>query len=543
MANEDEGLTRRRFMHVGAAGVAGAVLLGCDDASDPDAGAMDAGGAADAGAMDAGAMDAGADDAGQDAGAEDAGPPLSPLAIPTLEMGTVRADGVRVHQLEMADGSMEFLDGLTTPTAGYNGDFLGPALMLRTGEQVELNVTNRLGRVTTTHWHGMHVPAEMDGGPHQLIADGETWTASFAVLNPASMCWFHPHAMGEVTDPRSTGHQVYMGLAGLLYIYDDESDALGLPSTYGVDDVPLVLQDRRFNPDGSFHHLDDPTDHDEVRKGGEFMVNGVITPAFDAGAQLVRFRILNGSNARLYNLSVVDDTDADRDFAVVGSDGGLLTAPVSLNRLELSPGERAEIVVDLSSDEGRSLRLVSRNDELINDNYSGRFQADEWDSLANPLMTIRVGAATAGAVTTLPSTLASFERIPESEAARTREFLLGGPSMGNHLINGQRMDITRTDEMVPLGDTEIWEIANSTSMAHPFHIHGQQFQVLSRSMGGEVPTHELGWKDTVLVRRGEIVQVIKRHTDFADATGHFMYHCHILEHEDRGMMGQFVVLP
>jgi len=540
MANDDEGLTRRRFMHVGAVGAAGAMLLGCDGEGAPDAGALDAG-ALDGGTMDAG-VDAGVEDAGTDAGAEDAGPPLPPLAIPPLEMGTVRADGVRVHQLEMRHGSVEFRSGLATPTSGYNGDFLGPALMLRTGEEVELNVTNQLGRVTTTHWHGMHVPAEMDGGPHQLIADGETWAARFTVLNPASLCWFHPHAMGDVLSPQSTGFQVYMGLAGLLYIYDDEHDALGLPSTYGVDDVPLVLQDRRFAADGSFHHLDDPTDHHEVRKGGEFLVNGVIGAAFDAGAQLVRFRVLNGSNARTYNLALVDDADAERDFAMIASDGGLLTAPSTLRRVVLSPGERAELVVDLSGDEGRSLRLVSRNDELLNDDYSGRFQADEWDSLANHLMTVRVGPATAGAVTSLPSALATFDRIDESEAARTRDFLLGGPSMGEHLINGQRMDIARTDAMVPLGDTEIWEISNATSMAHPFHIHGQQFQVLSRSMG-EVPAHELGWKDTVLVRRGEIVRVIKRHTDFADPAGHFMFHCHILEHEDRGMMGQFVVVP
>ena len=187
---------------------------------------------------------------------------------------------------------------------------------------------------------------------------------------------------------------------------------------------------------------------------------------------------------------------------------------------------------------------MSKNEELSLDQYAGRVQADELDQQTVHLMTLRVGPATAGAVTTLPSALASFARIPESEAARTRVFQLGGPSGENHLINGMAMDIARTDAEVPLGDTEIWEIQNATNMAHPFHIHGQPFQVLSRTNIGMdgVPDEELGWKDTVLVRVGEIVRVIKRHTDFADPAGWFMFHCHILEHEDRGMMGQFTVV-
>ena len=234
-----------------------------------------------------------ADEVDRDAALGDGGTPLPALAIPTLDPGEL-VGGVRVFEIEAQNGATEFRPGLSTATAGYNGALLGPALALRTGEEVELRVTNRLGQPTTTHWHGMHVPADMDGGPHQVIDDGATWAARFTVLNPASLCWFHPHFMAEVTDPRSTSHQVYTGLAGLLYVSDDESDALGLPSTYGVDDVPLILQDKRFNPDGSLLHFDGEPDLHAVRKGGDFMVNGVIGPALDTHAQLVRLRVLIG---------------------------------------------------------------------------------------------------------------------------------------------------------------------------------------------------------------------------------------------------------
>ncbi|MCB9595831.1 MAG: multicopper oxidase domain-containing protein [Sandaracinaceae bacterium] len=532
---DDEGLSRRAFLRVGVAGTAGAIVLGCGPEAGTDAGALD-----DAGGLDAGAVeDAGA----EDAGVADAGPPPARLAIPPLKPGEV-VGGVRVHTLQMQNGVTELLPGLSTVTAGYDGSFLGPALELRRGEEVEIQVTNDLGRVTTTHWHGMHVPAAMDGGPHQPIADGETWTARFTVMNRASLCWFHPHAMGNPTEPHATSYQVYRGLAGLLWVRDDESDALALPSTYGVDDIPLVLQDRRFEPDGALFDFEPGASAHAVRKGGDFFVNGVLTPGLATHAQQVRFRVLNGSNARLYHLAVLDDADADREVQVIASDGGLLGAPVPLRRVTLSPGERVEIVVDLTGDEGRTLRLVSKNEELSIDQYVGRTTADAWDQQTVHLMTLEVGPPTAGAVMSLPATLAPVARIPESDAVTTRVFQLGGPSGENHLINGQAMDITRTDAEVPLGDTEIWEIQNATSTAHPFHIHGAPFQVLSRANIGTdgVPEHELGEKDTVLVRVGEIVRVIRRFTDFADPDGYYMFHCHILEHEDRGMMGQFKVV-
>ena len=185
-------------------------------------------------------------------------PPNSTTGRPILPIPE-RLEGSVFH-LDMRRGEREFLPGLLTPTKGYNGDFLGPTLVVRSGSNVTLNVTNNIGVTTTTHWHGMHVPAVMDGGPHQRIEPGETWTASFPVLNRAATYWYHPHphatlGRGAIFDPMGTGYQVYEGLAGMLIVEDGMSDTIPLPRSYGQDDIPLILQDRRFNDDGSLMHF------------------------------------------------------------------------------------------------------------------------------------------------------------------------------------------------------------------------------------------------------------------------------------------------
>ena len=290
-------------------------------------------------------------------------PPAAATDRPILPIPE-RLEG-SVFDLNMRRGEREFLPGLLTPTKGYNGNFLGPTLAVRSGRDVTLNVTNNIGVATTTHWHGMHVPAVMDGGPHQGIEPGETWTASFPVLNRAATYWYHPHlhaslGQGAIFDPMGTGYQVYEGLAGMLIVEDDTSDMLPLPRSYGQDDIPLILQDRRFNEDGTLMHFPsdfNPTRDPALRKGGHFLVNGVEGPALDVGAQVVRLRILNASNARVYNLGFSDN----RTFHQVVSDGGFLAAPVPMFRLVLAPAERAEILIDLSADEGKTLSLRSFN--------------------------------------------------------------------------------------------------------------------------------------------------------------------------------------
>ena len=303
-------------------------------------------------------------------------------------------------------------------------------------------MTNNIGVATTTHWHGMHVPAVMDGGPHQGIEPGETWTASFPVLNRAATYWYHPHphaslGQGAIFDPMGTGYQVYEGLAGMLIVEDDTSDMLPLPRSYGQDDIPLILQDRRFNEDGTLMHFPsdfNPTRDPALRKGGHFLVNGVEGPALDVGAQVVRLRILNASNARVYNLGFSDN----RTFHQVVSDGGFLAAPVPMFRLVLAPAERAEILIDLSADEGKTLSLRSFNGGNGTTFVPFRLQ-DSWDSADFDLVEIRVGSAATGAVRTLPERLVVVASIPESEARNAgspRPFELNANPFG---INGKRM--------------------------------------------------------------------------------------------------------
>lgn len=442
----------------------------------------------------------------------------TPLPIPDQLMGTL-SNGWRVYNLTMMTGTTVFTGGLNTPTMGYNGTYLGPVLVLTRTENITINVTNDLTESTTTHWHGLHVPAAMDGGPHQEILSGSTWSAYFTVDNPASTNWFHPHMHG------TTGRQVYNGLAGLIYVNDTASSALAIPKTYGVDDIPLIIQDREFNPDGSFKHND-------PRQGSNFLINGAIDPTLSTHAQMIRFRILNGSNARIYNFGFSDN----RTFQQIASDSGFLVSPVDLTRVVLAPGERAEIVVDFSGEAGTSLQLMAYNSEVAYNNH------DMFDNIDFNLFNISVGDATTDPVpvTTLPTTLNTITRFTAAEAvnqASPRTFVLSG----HDKINGLSMDMTRIDQVVTLGDIEIWQVTVDSGGHHPFHVHDGSFQILSRD-GVDPPANEQGWKDTVLVSPGEVVQIIKKFEDYSNPDLPFMFHCHLLEHEDAGMMGQFTIV-
>lgn len=328
-----------------------------------------------------------------------------------------------------------------------------------------------------------------------------------------------------------TAEQFYRGLTELFIIKDRQNEPV-LPDQYGIDDVPLVVQDKSFNIDGSLAYDDDIAG----AKGNFILVNGAITPIFQATARIVRFRVLNGSNARIYNFGFSDN----RQFYQVGTDGGLLEKPVPMNRLVLAPAERAEILVDFSGQVDQQVRLVSYSSELGNINIF--FASDSLDDENFDVLTINVTSATAKSNTALPDSLASIIRLKESQASKTRKLSLDMSFIGFDMtINGQSMEMNRIDQTIKLNDIEIWKISNQSPMAHPFHIHDIQFQILSRN-GQPPPENERGWKDVVLVKRNETVKFIAQFSDFADPDTPFMYHCHILEHEDGGMMGQFVVV-
>jgi FtsP/CotA-like multicopper oxidase with cupredoxin domain len=384
---------------------------------------------------------------------------------------------------------------------------------------VTVNVANALRETTTIHWHGMHLPAAADGGPHQMIESGERWSPRWKIDQPAASLWYHPHLMGETED------HVYRGLAGMFLIDDPQASALPLPSQYGVDDVPLIIQDKRIAADGSLDFSQSPISP-IGRLGDEILVNGTHDPYLKVTDRLVRLRLLNASTARIFNIGFADG----RDFALIATEGGLLAAPERMERIQLSVGERAEIVVELEP--GGETVLRSFDPDLGTNAFEGRFAGadDSFD-----LLEIRAGRK----LDDSPDLLAKLatQAGPElSEASKVRRF-----ELGNRDINGTKMEMARIAEVVEVGATEVWEVENTSGTPHSFHVHDVRFRIIEYA--GERPPPALaGLKDTVYVPPGETVRFGTAFEDYADRSTPYMFHCHILEHEDRGMMGQFVVV-
>ncbi|MFE9654984.1 multicopper oxidase family protein [Micromonospora sp. NPDC006431] len=444
---------------------------------------------------------------------------VRPLAIPPLATSRVE-NGRRVFDLRAIEGTRDFgLGDRQTATWGFNGSYLGPTLRAKRGEQIQINVSNELGEKTTVHWHGHHLPAAMDGNPHQLVEPGETWSPAWQIDQPAATTWYHPHLHG------STAAHVYRGLAGMFILDDADSATLGLPFTYGVDDIPLIVQDKSFDTDGQLHD-GDPTFSPVGFLGDTIVTNGTTNAYHDVTTELVRLRILNGSNARLYDFGMHDD----RGFSLIGTDGGLLPAPYRTNRVRLSPGERAEIVVRLRAGEDAVLR--SYPPDLGTDFWNERFAGgdDTFD-----ILQLRAADSLASSPA-LPERLADPPDLDAADAKKTRTFRLGGSN-----INGKKMDMSRIDEAVEVDTAEIWEVTNPGNTPHNFHVHDVQFTVLD--IDGRRPAPELsGWKDTIYVEPGTTARLILRFSDYTDPDIPYMFHCHVLRHEDRGMMGQFLVL-
>ena len=466
----------------------------------------------------------------------------NPLAIPALDMGTKQGNKT-IFNLEIQNGETEFFKGVKTKTRGVNGALLGPTLRMKNGDDVQLNVKNSIGETTTLHWHGLHIPAKYDGGPHQPIKHGETWSPEFTIMQKAANFWYHPHLMGK------TAEHVWQGIAGMIIVDDEESEKLSLPKEYGVDDIPLVLQDRRFFKDGSMTYK--PSRHDIMAGmiGDVPLANGTIEPYFEAKKQLLRLRLLNGANASIYELAFSDN----RSFKQIATDGSMLEKPYEINSIILSPGERAEIVVDVSG--GNNFMLLSKPVEgggmmgggMGSGMMGGSSSREEYGIPFN-FLEIRP-AENLQKSPSIPSKLTNINWLDEKQVDKERSFLMSmqmGPmamlgSGKSHTINGKSMDMKRIDETIKLDDIEIWELSNDSNFAHPFHVHDVQFQILSRN-GKKPHAGERGLKDTVLVNPNEIVRFIAKFDDFADEKYPYMYHCHILEHEDAGMMGQFLVV-
>jgi FtsP/CotA-like multicopper oxidase with cupredoxin domain len=442
---------------------------------------------------------------------------LQPLPIPPLAESSLDEQGRRVVDLDVQEGSADFGAGPVSGVWGANGPHLGPTIRASRGETVVVNVHNGTGETTTLHWHGMHLPAQMDGGPHQMVEPGQTWSPTWTIDQPAATLWYHPHPHGR------TAAQAYRGLVG-LFVLDDPAQPVDLPAEYGVDDIPLIVQDVSITPDG---RLDADTGRTTAVGfvGDTLLVNGAIGPYLDVGTELVRLRLLNASLGRVYRFGLADS----RPFWQVASDGGLLAAPVRTTDVQLSPAERAEIVVPLTP--GERVRLVSRPPDL-GARLSGSVEVG-----SRPFDVLELRAADVLAPSRpLPETLTPMPVADRAEAQRTRTFVLGGRT-----INGRLMAMERIDEEVPLGETEVWAVTNQASLPHNFHVHDGQFRVLS--MDGRPPPETLaGWKDTVYVAPTTTVELLVRFDTYHDPAWPYMYHCHLMVHEDQGMMGQFVVL-
>ncbi|HLF41794.1 MAG TPA: multicopper oxidase domain-containing protein, partial [Acidimicrobiia bacterium] len=439
------------------------------------------------------------------------------LRIPPLLEGRADDQG-RTFDLGVATGQTEFVAGMSADTWGVNGSYLGPTLRARVGEEVRVNVTNRLPETTTIHWHGMHLPAAMDGGPHQPIAPGATWSPSWRVDQPAATLWYHAHPDGH------TGEQVYRGVAG-LFLLDDPAQPAGLPGSYGVDDIPLVIQDKRFTGDGQLD-AGHPRFSPVGVLGDEILVNGTHDPYLEVTTTRVRFRALNASNGRTYDLGLSDD----RPFSVVAGDAGLLPAPHPVRRLRLAPSERAEVVVDVTPGDDVLLRgfPTGLGAGRLPDRFAG---GDDTFDLLRLTAADQLEASPA-----LPERLPAPPPVAVPPTAPAQEFRFNHASR----INGRAYDPDRVDFAVAPGSTEVWELRNTSDNQHVFHVHGVSFTVVDYD-GAPPPAEMAGRKDSVFLPRGTTVRIAVPFRSYADAHAPYMFHCHVLAHEDHGMMGQFVV--
>lgn len=435
-----------------------------------------------------------------------------PLPIPPLYEGEL--DGTtRTFELTAQEGSHEILPGVSSKTWGFNGDFLGPTLYMRKGETINMTVRNEVSEPTVVHWHGMHLAADADGGPALVFPPGESWSPTWKVDQDAATLWYHPHPHGV------SGLHAYRGLAGGIVVADDETDALGLPNTYGIDDIPIVLTDAKFTDDGQLDETIDPT---YGLLGDTPLVNGITKPRFEAPAGKLRLRLVNGATMRFHNLSL------GVPFHVIATDQGLVEHPVEVDAILLSPGERAEVIVDVEADSELMLRSIGVDDRggLPDEEVANGFGLSDVFDL---LEIVGTESQSEGA---LPERLVNAEEVGTDWAAE-REFRLNG-----FQINEQSMDMERIDFEKTQAGPELWTVTNENAdWPHNFHIHNARFRVLDVE-NGEVKFRE-GWHDTIYVPPLSTVRLgvdipMHRNDDYA-----FMYHCHMLFHEDEGMMGQF----
>ncbi len=440
-------------------------------------------------------------------------PPTNALRLPTAFTGGEIA----------ARASSAFVwPDRATELRMLGGSYPGPTINVRRGEQFSATLRNDLDEPTNIHWHGLLAPANMDGHPMDTVEPGATHTYTYAVDQRAGTYWYHPHP------DKRTGKQVFTGMAGFFIVRDDDEDALDLPS--GAYEIPLLIQDRSARSDRAFDYTLTMPDRMSGKLGDTILANGTPDAAVDLEATLYRFRLLNGSNARVYKIAVSDG----RPMHIIGTDGGLIDRPAAASSFFFGPGERVDLLLDLSNDaSGTSIRLLAETFDGAIDATMQGWGAD--------ILRINVGAR--GPLRTLPVALPPLESIDPATALRTRRFTLKMvipmPEDGMHTINDLVFDGMRIDETVTADTVEIWEFVNDSDEPHPVHLHGARFQILTRDGAPVDEPKDRGWKDTAIVWGRQTVRVAVL---FGPHSGTYILHCHNLEHEDDGMMLNIAVV-
>ncbi|MDW4909320.1 multicopper oxidase domain-containing protein [Streptomyces sp. ADMS] len=438
------------------------------------------------------------------------------LNIPDLLEGTT-SDGTTTFTLTAQTGTSEVISGVTSTTAGYNGSFLGPTMKWTNGSTVLLDITNSLGEDTSVHFHGAHIPAKMDGGPQNAFADGETWSPTFEIKDEAKTLWYHPHALG------TTAEQVVHGLAGLIIVEDDSDASAALPSEYGVDDIPLILQCLAADTSGDIKY--NVTGYLSSGLSYPVLCNGTnvdaTTLGFTATRKRTRFRVLNASPADILTVQRGDGGTLTQ----IATDQGYLAEAAEVTSIRLVAGARAEFVLDL--EDAVTLQTVVTTGWI-------RGGSGTYDFLT-------VTPEASDTPDDLPSTLNTITRYDTTGfAARTITLGQSGQLMTINGSVGTTMDAMATI-MTTLDAEEVWTISNATQLEHSFHLHDVPFQLIEIN-GEEVTGTDLGWFDTYEVVGGGSIKIAMKFTDFTDDTYMYMLHCHLLQHEDEGMMAALMVM-
>ncbi len=383
---------------------------------------------------------------------------------------------------------------------------------MQKGSDFSVLFENQYTEEATIHWHGLLVPELMDGQPKDAVQPGNNYTYSFPVFQRAGTYFYHSHAH------HVTAKHVYMGYAGFFIVEDEEELQYGLPT--GAYDIPLLIQDRHSVYQPQFNYSPSMMDRMLGYLGDVTLVNGTPEAFFDVQKTLYRFRIVNGSNARVYKLGFSDNSP----FHIIATDGGLKDEVVPTSSVFLSPGERIEILFDFAPyNIGNSITLQSQTFSGIG-NQGTLMELLRFD-IAGDL-------SSSG---TAPQELPPIDYYDINDITGTRTFTLSQGMMGTgmHRINGLTYDMNRIDEVIPFNKLEEWKFVNNTNNYHPMHVHGVLFQVYSRNGNTILAPNDKGWKDTVLVNPNETVQTLVK---FIDYSGTYLLHCHNLEHEDDGMM-------